>query len=301
MKKLIIIFIFSIALINCASTSGSGSFNKDWDYRTLTDSRGFYGALYNGYSPNYNNYVETTLEEAINLVVSGGNFDGYFYTEDLVVLDRVDNGFSLLPLTRIQQLENIGNIRNASSEAIYIRHSSLNSGRFTTSSEPLRQPDSWSIVTVWYRGISRTERLGGPFGELVKSGNLFIDKYEVTGQFTRQSDAERARRNLERQQPAFSPEGNEYIKRTLTQAVGEVNNPANRGRTLFFESSNLKVESGVSTGQYLVSELGSSSFTLMYYYGSASNVRFSIINPTLYRVEISSIGVARYTIDGFRE
>jgi hypothetical protein len=125
------------------------------------------------------------------------------------------------------------------------------------------------------------------------------EERRVAEEERRAAEAERkAAVEAERQQPRFSPEGQEYVKRTLTQAVGEANNPANRGKTLFFESS-VTMESGALTGQWHVSSLESSGITLMEYYGQLPVIMF--LPTILYRVEISNYGSARYVIDSFRE
>lgn len=55
---------------------------------------------------------------------------------------------------------------------------------------------------------------------------------------------------------------------------------------------------GVTTGQWLITEfMGSNSPTIMYYY---DNIGIRVLPTILYRVEISSIGIAKYTIDSFR-
>ena len=171
--------------------------------------------------------------------------------------------------------------------------------------------DQFKIISIWYSGpTSRDSR-------------QFIQRFEITGTFDRDTDPVVARRRerqreaaeatrvqqeatraqqaeieAERTAPRFSPEGQEYIKRTLTQAVGEVNNPSNRGRTLFFESRVDMRESGVEVGQWRITEIGSSNPIFMYYYERIPHI---LVHPViLYRVEISNIGIIRYTIDSFR-
>jgi len=114
-----------------------------------------------------------------------------------------------------------------------------------------------------------------------------------------QQEAERLQREAERNAPRFSPEGNEYLKRTLVQAVGEANNPSNRGRTLFFETR-VSVKAGGTVGQWFVSELGSRSEIIMYFYG-AEDLRMLSLPIVYYRVEIDRFGLIRYTIDSVRQ
>ena len=89
------------------------------------------------------------------------------------------------------------------------------------------------------------------------------------------------------------------MKKTLPQVAGEAANSANRGKTLFFETSGVTLKEGVTTGQWFITESGSNSPTIMYYY---DRVPLSLFGYTiLYRVEISNIGIAKYTIDSFRQ
>jgi hypothetical protein len=119
---------------------------------------------------------------------------------------------------------------------------------------------------------------------------------------------ERNQRAEERQQPRFSPEGNEYIKRTLIQAVGESRNQANRGKTLFFESSEIRLRNTGATGQYLVDEMRSDGSVIMEFYNripsSNSLDPIAIVNRygyiILYRVEINQLGIASFKIDSFK-
>lgn len=90
------------------------------------------------------------------------------------------------------------------------------------------------------------------------------------------------------------------LKKNLTQVVGEVNNPANKGKTLFFETSSIEIKHGTITGQWRVSEYFSNSFTLMEYYGQQSPM-FIFVPIILYRVEISNLGIVRFVIDSFRD
>jgi membrane-bound lytic murein transglycosylase len=115
----------------------------------------------------------------------------------------------------------------------------------------------------------------------------------------KQQEAEKLQREAEKAKPRFSPEGKEYVKKTLTQVAGEVDKSANRGKTLFFETSHVEMKEGVTTGQWLVNDINTKGITVMYYYGEKPSM---LIYPTiLYRVEISQIGFAKYTIDSFRE
>ena len=154
--------------------------------------------------------------------------------------------------------------------------------------------EQFSIITAWYKVEKRD----------YTNTNLILEKFEVTGKYTKAIEAKEvaerqraertAERETERQQPRFSPEGQEYIKRTLTQAVGEASNSANRGKTLFFEST-VSIREGGTTGHWLVSEIGSNNFTIMSHYN-----RLPVAATILFRAEISNFGVIQYTIDSFR-
>jgi len=88
-------------------------------------------------------------------------------------------------------------------------------------------------------------------------------------------------------------------EKNLPQVAEEAANSVYRGKSLFFETSGVSLKEGVTTGQLFITELlGSNSSTIMYYY---DRVSLSLAGYTiLYRVEISNIGVAKYTIDSFR-
>jgi hypothetical protein len=120
---------------------------------------------------------------------------------------------------------------------------------------------------------------------------------------------ERRQREEERQQPRFSPEGQEYIKRTLIQAVGESRNQANRGKTVFFESTGVRLRNTGIAGQYLVDDIRTDS-VLMEFYGTipmnlADALAKALLggygDTILYRVEINQLGIARFVIDSFRQ
>jgi len=115
----------------------------------------------------------------------------------------------------------------------------------------------------------------------------------------RQREAAEAARNA----PRFSPEGQEYIKRTLIQAVGEANNSANFGKTLFFQSSRLRIRDGGLVGNYHVSEDGSNNIVIMEYFDRLPIYLYSEFwgYTILYRVEISRIGLIKYKIDSIPE
>jgi len=115
----------------------------------------------------------------------------------------------------------------------------------------------------------------------------------------KQQEADRLQREAEKAKPRFSPEGKEYVKRTLLQVTGEADKSANRGKTLFFETSHIEMKEGITTGQWLLNDLNVKGITIMYYYGETPHM---LLYPTiLYRVEISQSGFAKYTIDSFKE
>lgn len=139
----------------------------------------------------------------------------------------------------------------------------------------------------------------------------FIDGLPTAEQIRTVRIAERdARRTEERQQreeelkqPRFSPEGQEYIKRTLIQAVGESRNQANRGKTLFFESSRIKITNSTVAGHYLISDSiqNPNDYVIMEFYNSIPWLRADFSGFTiLYRVEINQLGVAMFKIDSFK-
>jgi hypothetical protein len=141
--------------------------------------------------------------------------------------------------------------------------------------------------------------------------NVIIAELKAEHNAERQGLAaeERRQKEEERQQPRFSPEGKEYVKRTLIQAVGESRNQANRGKTLFFESSRIKVTNSTLAGQYLISDnlQNPNDYVLMEFYdnmpGFARTLEAGLSGGwiTLYRVEINQLGVATFKIDSFRE
>jgi len=301
MKYFASIGCLCIALLmgGCASTSGSGNVNSSWDKAFNEESRTInIDILYEGYNPDYDNYHEVSLREANNTVRSNsGNrssFDGYFYSKDLVVIHTADN---MITVCYPDDLQKLNDDRFRRYLADRNTNQSIYFYLYTTRnlSSRLKQ---LSIITVWYRGIWRYKEYQYKAG--YNAGGLFLDKFEITGQFVKEptaADIAEAERQAERQQPRFSPEGQEYVKRTLTQAVGEANKPANRGKTLFFESD-VNMKQGVITGQWRVSELISSGITIMEYY---ERPPFWDIATILYRVEISNTGFARYVIDSLRQ
>jgi hypothetical protein len=118
-----------------------------------------------------------------------------------------------------------------------------------------------------------------------------------------QREEERRQREEERQQPRFSPEGQEYVKRTLLQALGESRNQANRGKTLFFESSFIKITNSRVAGNYLISSIvqNPNDYIIMEFYGNVPLMPPSLAGFTiLYRVEINQLGVGMFKIDSLR-
>ena len=230
---------------------------------------------------------------------TGGSSNSHFI-ENWVVMRIFSNSMEGVPLSTIQAADDVkfnrlnSPVLSSERESIYFRNRPS-------------ELEQYSIITVWYRGsLDR-----GIYTEKM------LERFEITGKYIREKDPaviarkerereaaevqriQRAAREAERQQPRFSPEGQEYVKRELTQAVGEAVNPANRGKTLFFESDVI-MEQGVRTGQWNVSGFFSSGITIMEYYGRS--LSFNIyITTILYRVEISNIGFARYVIDSLRE
>jgi hypothetical protein len=103
-----------------------------------------------------------------------------------------------------------------------------------------------------------------------------------------------------RSTPRVSPEGMVYMKKTLTQAIEEANNPTNSGATLFFESE-VYVEREDSVSQLRITESRGPSIIMWYYerdpIGIIGELHLPII---LYRVIISDTGTAKYVIDSFR-
>jgi len=268
MKK----FFSMIFLVVLVMGIGAQSTNRSWD-KFFNEGSTNPAILYDGYTPNFNNYNEINMQSAIDIVTSyekdKKNFDGYYLSKELIV-----------------EIINKNSIRlNAS-------------GRWITHNNNL--PPELEIdnyVTIWYRGITR-------FG---KNSRFVVDKIEITGKYVSKPTAEdiakadQAKKETERQKPRFSPEGKEYVKKTLLQAVGEANNPANKGKTLFFESSYVNIDKSTIIGTWRVSERSisssPSSFIFMEYYDKVPIAFYSIC----YRVEISNIGVAKYVIDSFTE
>jgi len=288
---LVAIITFFGMIIGCSTTTSS--FNPNWD-RAASDreSMAFYG-----YVPDYDLYQKKEISEVFNsFKTSNKSFDGYYKSENVIIVGMSLNSSdgNTIAVAYPDDVENrtnnaLGGWKPANAYYLYVNSD------YDVRNKMSKELNILSIVTIWYRGIYRYNK--GSYGESRKSG-MFLDKYEVTGQYEmkpNEFDIARAERQAERQQPRFSPEGKEYVKKTLTQAVGEVNNSTNRGKTLFFESD-VSIKDGVTTGQYLVSEILSNSYTIMYYY---ERPPFGI-STILYRVEISNIGVSKYVIDSFR-
>jgi hypothetical protein len=266
MKKLLIVVLFAVLVMGIDAQST----NRTWD-KFFNEGSTNPAILYDGYTPNFNNYNEINMQSAIDIVTSyekdKKNFDGYYLSKNLIVEE----------------------INNRS-----LRLSA--SGRWITHNNNLPpELEKENYVTVWYRGITRAG----------KNSRFVIDKIEITGNYVSKPTAEdiakanQAKIEAERQKPRYSPEGKEYVKKTLIQVAGEVDKSANRGKTLFFETSHVEMKEGVTTGQWLVNDLNTKGITVMYYYGEKP---YTLIYPTiLYRVEISQSGFAKYTIDSFRE
>jgi len=268
MKKLLIVVFLAVLVMEI----GAQSTNSSWD-KFFNEGSTNSAILYEGYTPNFNDYIEISMQSAIDIVTSyekdKKNFDGYYFSKNLILEDKNNKNIKV----------------NAS-------------GRWFTHNNNL--PPGLEIenyVTIWYRGITR-------FG---KNSKFVIDKIEITGKHVSKPTAEdiakadQAKIEAERQKSRFSPEGKEYVKKTLLQAVGEANNPANKGKTLFFESSYVSIDRSSIIGTWRISERSISSspnsFTLMEYYDKVPLAFYAIC----YRVEISNIGVARYVIDSFTE
>lgn len=268
MKKIISVIFFAVWVMQIDAQSTNRSWDKFFNEGSINPA-----ILYDGYTPNFNNYNEINMQSAIDIVSSyekdKKNFDGYYLSTNLIV-EEINNK----------------NIRlNAS-------------GRWITHNNNLPpELENYNYVTIWYRGITRSG----------KSSKFVIDKVEITGKYVSKPNVEdiaktnQAKIEAERQKSRFSPEGKEYVKKTLLQAVGEANNPANKGKTLFFESSYVSIDRSSIIGTWRVSEQSISSsqnsFTLMEYYDKVPLAFYAIC----YRVEISNIGVARYVIDSFTE
>jgi hypothetical protein len=275
MKRVFIIYWFCICLLfGCTSTGSGGSSSNEYREVELTEAKNI--ALNNG-RQNYNGYFLTKdLIVARFSTMTGGNLQGIVNTILCVPLNLGDNiyyGF----LSRDYAFDRVQN-----GEYIIV-----NSGIES-------ELEQFSVITAWYR-VEKKEYV---------YVNFYLERFEVTDVYTgaiekkMAIEGQIADANAERQQPRYSPEGNEYIKRNLAQVAGEVANTANRGKTLFFETSNISMKEGVTTGQWLITEfMGSNSPTIMYYY---NNIGIRVLPTILYRVEISNIGFAKYTIDSFR-
>jgi hypothetical protein len=159
---------------------------------------------------------------------------------------------------------------------------------------------TWTLVGV--DGVSLNEIIA----------ELQVAEAEAKAERQRIQAEEKRKKEKKLAKPRFSPEGKEYIKRTLLQAVGDSKNQANRGKTLFFESSRIKITDTGVAGQYLVDQLISglpfetSGNVIMEYYGRIpTNLGAALLGGygyiMLYRIEINQLGVARFVIDSFRE
>jgi len=174
------------------------------------------------------------------------------------------------------------------------------------------KPDEMNIIYI-KKGESQWRPL-----VLDRIDGFSFNEIEAEIQAKRQADeAERQRIQAEEKRkkqeedakPRFSPEGKEYVKKPLLEVVGETKNQANRGKTLFFESSTVRLRNTGVAGQYLVDQLvkfESSGNVIMEFYGkipaSIGAALFSGYGYTiLYRVEINQAGMATFKIDSFRE
>jgi hypothetical protein len=160
---------------------------------------------------------------------------------------------------------------NGENKKIYSRFNSA------VMEELIKRLEPGKMYKVYIRKDQFMEGLGGWF--LDNIDGLSPKEIDAELQAKRKADeAERQRisaeekrqREEEDAKPRFSPEGKEYVKRTLIQAVGESKNQANRGKTLFFESSRIKVTNSGAAGQYLISEVSLNSnndYVIMEFYG----------------------------------
>jgi hypothetical protein len=275
MKKAFIIYLFCIVLliIGCAST-GNGSSSK-------------------------NEYQEVTLTEARNIALGNSkqNYNGYFFTKNLIVADfstmnggNLQNTVNVILCVPINQGDNIS---YGFLSKNYVFDKVENKAYIIVNSGIESELEQFNVITAWYRVEKRNYTYI----------NYYLERFEVTDVYTgaiekkMKIEGQIADANAEHQRPRYSPEGKEYVKKNLLQVAGEVANSSNRGKTLFFETSDVQIKEGVTTGQWFVTEpFGSNSPTIMYYYD-----RVPLLSSTiLYRVEISNIGIAKYTIDSFR-
>jgi hypothetical protein len=249
-------------------------------------------------APNLDSYQAASLNRALSLISQNQrdnkNFTGYFYTQDLVVMSVQNNRVSVsaVPIDTLQGYDNSAFRRIVRRESVGA-HIDL-SDPYGTGSNLVQ----FNIITVWYRAIYRRPQYNRGIRE---EAGIFIDRLEVTGNFVKEptaADIAAAEREAERTAPRFSPEGQQYISRTLLQAAGEANNSANRGKTLFFQTERIRnIREGAMPGQWFVTELGGTDIpTTMWFY---DRIPFGV-SALFYRVEISNIGVIRYTIDSFR-
>jgi hypothetical protein len=274
MKKMVtVLCICFVFLINGCTSTGNGS-------------------------PSKNEYQEVTLAEAKNIAKSNSkkNYNGYFFTKNLIVANftemRGGNLQGAVNVILCLPLNQGDNISYGFLSKDYVFGGGVES--IIVNSDIKSELEQFSVITAWYRVEKR---------DYVYI-NCYLEKFEVTDVYTgaiekkRKIEGQIAEANAEKQKPRYSPEGKEYIKRNLAQVAGEVAAPANRGKTLFFETSDINMKEGVTTGQWLITEfMGSNSPTIMYYY---DNIGIKVLPTILYRVEISSIGIAKYTIDSFR-
>jgi hypothetical protein len=125
------------------------------------------------------------------------------------------------------------------------------------------------------------------------SGNVVYDTQKTdTSKLFWQGDAERS-------QPRFSAEGQEYIKVSLVEAVIQSRNPANRGKELFFETSEVMVKYAGRTTNYYVSSFSETAEVGMDFYGEF--LSWEWFSAVLYRARCFESGGAIFSIDSFIE
>jgi len=199
-------------------------------------------------------------------------------------------GVSLSRLQNADEQRYNGILEVSSNRSTYYSRSSLR----PISSELNR----FTIITLKYTSSS--------------DGRYIITDYWITGRYDRAADleakataaraqeartAQAAAAEVARNAPRFSPEGQEYVRRSLIQAAGDANNSTNRGNTLFFQTERISIKEGAMPGQWFVTDSGSSNNpTIMWYYDA---IPFMVFPTLLYRAEVSSIGIVRFVIDSF--
>ena len=106
---------------------------------------------------------------------------------------------------------------------------------------------------------------------------------------------------VEKSQPRFSSDGQEYIKVSIVEAVRQSRNPANRDKKLFFETSEVmvKFDRGSSYTHY-VSSFSEPGEVGMTYFGDAVQGEWRWFSAVLYRVRCYEFG-ANFSIDSFIE